>query len=64
MNTIHNPDDTNPAFKPPRFLFYYVQRVCIWGQWSIAQARYSYQRELLRYKQQQAQKSKHSGDTI
>jgi hypothetical protein len=64
MNKTHHPDDNNPAFKPPRFLFYYMQRVFIWGQWSIAQARYSHQRELLRYKHQQAQNSIRSGDTV
>jgi hypothetical protein len=61
---MHNPDDTNPAFKPPRFWFYYLQRVCIWGQWSIAQARFSHQRALLRYQQHQAQHSKRAGDSI
>jgi hypothetical protein len=30
MNKTHNPDD-NLAFKPPHFLFYYMQRVFIWG---------------------------------
>lgn len=63
MNTRHNPDDIL-AFKPPHFLYYYVQRVCIWGQWSIAQARFSHRRELLRYQHQQAQHSKHSVDTL
>ena len=58
MNKTHNPDD-NLAFKPPHFLFYYMQRVFIWGQWSIAQAHYSHRRELLRYQQQQA----HNGTT-
>jgi len=63
MNKTHNPDD-NLAFKPPHFLFYYMQRVFIWGQWSIAQARYLHRRELLRYQQQQAQNGTSSGDNV
>ena len=61
MDKTHNPDD-NLAFKPPHFLFYYMQRVFIWGEWSIAQARYSHQRALLRYQQQRAQNEATSGD--
>jgi hypothetical protein len=61
MNKTPNPDD-RLAFKPPHFLFYYMQRVFIWGQWSIAQARYSHQRELLRYQQQQAQGGTTAGE--
>jgi len=64
MNKTHNPDDNEPVFKPPHFLFYYMQRVFIWGQWSIAQARYSYWRELLRYQQQQVQSGTISGDNV
>jgi hypothetical protein len=64
MNKTHNPDDNDLVFKPPRFWFYYMQRVFIWGQWSIAQARYSHQRELLRYKQQQAQSRTSSGGNV
>jgi hypothetical protein len=64
MNKRHNPDDKYPAFKPPHFLFYYMQRVFIWGQWSIAQARYSHRRELLRYQQQLAQDGTLPGDNV
>jgi hypothetical protein len=63
MNKPYNLDD-NLAFKPPHFLFYYMQHVFIWGQWSIAQARYSHRRELLRYQQQQAQNTPTSGDNV
>jgi len=63
MSKTHNPD-ANQAFKPPRFLVYYMQRVFIWGQWSIAQARYYYRRDLLRYQQQQAQDGTSPGDNV
>jgi hypothetical protein len=55
MNKLNNPDTNSQAYKPPHFLLYYIQRVFIWGEWSIAQARYYHRRELLRYQQQQAQ---------
>jgi hypothetical protein len=61
MNKTHNPDD-NLAFKPPHFLFYYMQRVFIWGEWSIAQARYSHRRELLRYQQYQTQRKSNADE--
>ena len=55
MNKTNNRDSSDQAFRPPSFLFYYMQRIFIWGQWSIAQARYSHRRELLHYQEQQAQ---------
>jgi hypothetical protein len=62
MNKPHNPDANDQAFKPPHFLFYYMQRIFIWGEWSIAQARYFHRRELLRFRQQQAQNGMRSSD--
>jgi hypothetical protein len=64
MNETHHRDSSDQAFKPPRFLFYYMQRIFIWGQWSIVHARYSHRRELLRYQQQHAQSGTISGDKI
>jgi hypothetical protein len=64
MNKPNNPDTHDQSFKPPHFLFYYMQRICIWGEWSIAQARYSHRRELLRYQQQQAQSETTSSDNV
>jgi hypothetical protein len=63
MNKTNNPDN-NFAFKPPHFLFYYLQRIFIWGEWSITQARYYHRRELLRYQQQQAQSETTAGDNV
>lgn len=57
MNNKHNnPQDDDYVFKPPGFFLFYLQRIFIWGQWSIAQARYFYRRDLLRYQQYQAQR--------
>jgi hypothetical protein len=55
--------DSGGAFKPPGFLFYYVQRALIWGEWSIAQARYYHRRDLLRYQQYQAEQQTDTDDT-
>jgi len=52
MNKTTSSGSAERAFKPPRFLYYYLQRIFIWGEWSIVQARYSYRRELFRYQQQ------------
>lgn len=55
MSTKHNdPRDHDYAVEPPGFLFYYLQRICIWGEWSLSQARYYHRRDLLRYQQYQA----------
>ena len=62
MNKPNNPDTNGQAYKPPHFLFYYMQRIFIWGQWSIAQARYFHRRDLLRYLEQQAPRGTASGD--
>ena len=51
----NDPRDSGFAFKPPSFLFYYIQRAFIWGEWSLAQARYYHRRDLLRYRQYQAE---------
>jgi hypothetical protein len=55
QNDDNNRPDQNNRFKPPRFLVYYLQRLFIWGEWSISSARYYHQRDLSRYKQYQAQ---------
>jgi hypothetical protein len=56
MNKQYNdPHNEAYVFKPPSFLFYYWQRIFIWGEWSISQARYYHRRDLLRYEQYQAQ---------
>ena len=44
----------NDRFKPPPFLVYYLQRLFIWGEWSISSARYYYRRDLTRYQRYQA----------
>ncbi len=63
MNKTNN-SDANQAFKPPHFLFYYMQRIFIWGQWSLTQARYTHRRELLRYQEQQEHDGTSSSDNV
>jgi hypothetical protein len=53
-NDTAQPDD-NDRFKPAHFLVYYLQRLFIWGEWSIGNARYYHRRALRRYKRYQAQ---------
>ena len=48
----------NDRFKPAHFPIYYLQRLFIWGEWSISSARYSHRRELTRYLRYQAQKNR------
>jgi hypothetical protein len=48
----------NDRFKPARFPIYYLQRLFIWGEWSISSARYRHRRELRRYEQYQAQQKR------
>jgi hypothetical protein len=50
----HNQSNENDRYKPPHFLVYYLQRLLIWGDWSISNARYYHQRQLTRYHQYQA----------
>ena len=50
-----DPPTENDRFKPAPFLVYYVQRLFIWGEWSISSAQYHYRRELTRYQHYQAQ---------
>jgi len=45
-------------FKPARFPLYYLQRLFIWGEWSISSARYRHRRELARYQRYQAQQKR------
>jgi hypothetical protein len=45
----------NDRFKPARFPIYYLQRLFIWGEWSINRARYRHRRELMRYQRYRAQ---------
>jgi hypothetical protein len=47
----------NDRFKPAHFLVYYLQRLFIWGEWSISNARYRHRRELARYQRYQAQQN-------
>jgi hypothetical protein len=53
----------NDRFKPTHFLVYYLQRLFIWGEWSIASARYYHQRELARYERYQAQQKRDAEHT-
>jgi hypothetical protein len=48
----------NDRFKPARFLVYYLQRLFIWGEWSMRSARYRHRRELARYHRYQAQQKR------
>ena len=50
-----DPPTENDRFKPARFPIYYLQRLFIWGEWSISSARYRHRRELMRYQRYQEQ---------
>ena len=62
-NKHDDPQDSDYVFKPPGFLFYYLQRIFIWGEWSISQARYYYRRDLRRFQQYQAQRKTNTDDS-
>ena len=51
----HEQPTENDRFEPAHFLVYYLQRLFIWGEWSISRARYRHRRELARYQRYQAQ---------
>jgi hypothetical protein len=59
----HEQPTENDRFKPARFLVYYLQRLFIWGEWSISSARYRHRRELARYQRYQAQQKNGSDHT-
>jgi hypothetical protein len=54
----HDQPTENDRFKPAHFLVYYLQRLFIWGEWSISSARYRHRRELTRYEHYQAQQKR------
>jgi hypothetical protein len=54
----YDPPTENDRFKPAHFPIYYLQRLCIWGEWSISSARYRHRRELTRYLRYQAQQKR------
>jgi hypothetical protein len=49
-----DPPTENDRFKPAHYLVYYLQRLFIWSEWSMSNARYRHQRELTRYQRYQA----------
>jgi hypothetical protein len=53
----------NDRFKPAPFLLYYLQRLFIWGEWSLSSARYRHGRELTRYQRYQEQQKRDPDDT-
>jgi hypothetical protein len=55
-NRDQPPEDDR--FKPAPFLLYYLQRLFIWGEWSLSSARYRHQRELTRYQRYQEQQKR------
>src|SRR5262249_31576185 len=60
--TSANLPNENHRFKPPRFVVYYLQRLFIWGEWSISSARYYHRRDLARYQHYQAQRTSEPDD--
>jgi hypothetical protein len=57
QNDDSDPPTENDRFKPAPFLVYYVQRLFIWGEWSMSSARYRHRRELVRYQRYQAEQN-------
>ena len=53
----------NDRFKPAHFPIYYLQRLFIWGEWSISSARYRHRREWARHRCYQAQQKRALDDT-
>jgi len=51
----HDQPTENDRFKPAPFVVYYLQRLFIWGEWSLSSARYRHRRELTRYQRYQEQ---------